>query len=114
VDVFAISTDVDRIYLDYKKPSQRALEFVTTSDLETHYRAGHFPPGNMGPKVESVLRFLRGGGREAIVTCYDLLHDAVTAHAGTHIVHHPQSRRDDSLAAEDGVREIRTKERATT
>jgi carbamate kinase len=86
VDLFAISTDVDRVYLDYKKPTQRALEFVTAADIEAHYRAGHFPPGNMGPKVESVLRFLKGGGREAIITSYEHLHAAVTANAGTHIV----------------------------
>ena len=42
--------------------------------------------GNMGPKVESILRFLRGGGREAIVTCYEQLHAAVTSRAGTHIL----------------------------
>ena len=86
VDAFVISTDVDRIYLDYKKPAQCPLDLVTASSLEQHYRAGHFPPGNMGPKVESVLRFLRGGGQEAIVTCYEQLHAAVTGHAGTHVV----------------------------
>ena len=86
VDLFVISTDVDRIYLDYKKPAQRPLDLVTTSGLQAHYDAGHFPPGNMGPKVESVLRFLRGGGHEAIVTCYEQLHAAVIAHAGTHVV----------------------------
>ncbi len=100
VDLFVISTDVDRIYLDYKKPAQRPLELVTASSLEQHYRAGHFPPGNMGPKVESVLRFLRDGGREAIVTCYEQLHAAVTGNAGTHIVRDSESdesRRDDSV-----------------
>jgi carbamate kinase len=86
VDLFVISTDVDRIYLDYKKPAQRALDLITASGLEAHYRAGHFPPGNMGPKVESVLRFLGGGGSEAIVTCYEHLHAAVNAHAGTHVI----------------------------
>lgn len=113
VDLFVISTDVDRIYLDYKKPTQRPLDLVTASGLEEHYRSGHFPPGNMGPKVESVLRFLRGGGHEAIVTCYEQLHAAVTAHAGTHIVGDiecepklrapDKSRRDESLVAQDEV-----------
>jgi carbamate kinase len=86
VDLFAISTDVDRVYLDYKQPTQRPLDYVTAADLDAHYRAGHFPPGNMGPKIESVLRFLRDGGREAIITCYDQLHAAISGHAGTHVV----------------------------
>ena len=86
VDVFAISTDTDYVYLDYKKPEQRPLTRVTALDLEKHYAAGHFPPGNMGPKVESVLRFLRAGGKEAVITSYEHLQDAVNGGAGTHIV----------------------------
>lgn len=86
VDVFAISTDTDYVYLDYKKPTQRPITVTTADDLEVHYRAGHFPPGNMGPKVESVLRFLRGGGREAVITSYEHLCDAVAGRAGTRIV----------------------------
>ena len=86
VDLFVISTDVDRVYLDYKKPTQRPLDYVTAADLEAHYRAGHFPPGNMGPKIESALRFLREGGREVIITRYEQLPEAVTGRAGTHIV----------------------------
>lgn len=86
VDLLLISTDADFVYLDYKKPSQRTIEYATVHEMETHYRAGHFPPGNMGPKVESALRFLRGGGREAIITSYEYLCAAVAGSAGTHIV----------------------------
>ncbi|MGH9523795.1 MAG: carbamate kinase [Terriglobales bacterium] len=86
VDLFVISTDVDRVYLDYKKPAQRPLDYVSAADLEQHYRAGHFPPGNMGPKIESALRFLRGGGHEVIITCYEQLDAAVRGRAGTHVV----------------------------
>ena len=34
-------------------------------------RKGHFPAGNMGPKVESVLSFLRHGGKQAVITSFD-------------------------------------------
>ena len=86
VDLFAITTDTDYVYLNYRKPGQIPLTHVTVSQLEEHSRAGHFPPGNMAPKVESVLRFLRAGGREAVITSYQLLCDAVIGRAGTHIV----------------------------
>ncbi len=59
---------------------------MTASQLDEHLRAGHFPPGNMGPKVESVLRFLHGGGSEAVITSYERLCEAVQGRAGTHIV----------------------------
>jgi carbamate kinase len=85
VDTFAISTDVDFVYLDYKKPGQRRLENVTASELEAYYRAGHFPAGNMGPKVESALRFLKSGGKEVVITSYEHLIEAVAGRMGTRI-----------------------------
>lgn len=86
VDIFAISTDTDYVYLDYKKPTQRPLQRATAAEVEAHFRAGQFPPGNMGPKIESALRFLRRGGREVIITSYEHLGDAVSGQLGTHIV----------------------------
>jgi carbamate kinase len=86
VELFVISTDTDYIYLDYKKAGQRPLSRVSAGQLERYAQAGHFPAGNMGPKVESVLRFLRNGGKEAIVTSSENLWQAIAGSAGTHIV----------------------------
>ena len=85
VDVFAISTDTDYVYLDYKKPTQRPLLHLTGAELKQHYAAGHFPPGNMGPKVESVVRFLESGGKQAVITSYEHLCEAIDGNAGTSI-----------------------------
>jgi len=84
-ELFVISTDTDCVYLDYKKPTQRPLGRVSAAELEEYARAGHFPPGNMGPKIESVLRFLRSGGKEAIITSCENLCPAVAGSAGTHM-----------------------------
>jgi carbamate kinase len=88
-DFFIISTDADRVYVNYRKPDQRPLLRVTAAEVEGHSREGQFPPGNMGPKIESALRFLRDGGREVIITSYERLLDAVRGDAGTHIVGTP-------------------------
>jgi len=101
VDIFAISTDTDYVYLDYKKPTQRPLLRVTAAELEQHYKAGHFPPGNMGPKVESVLRFLRSGGKEAVITSYEHLCAALADRAGTHIVPDSQPGEPQAILAEE-------------
>ncbi len=90
VDLFAISTDTDYVYLNYKKPDQTPLTYVTASQLEEYHAAGHFPPGNMGPKVESVLQFLHRGGREAVITSFEHLCEAVAGSAGTRIVCDPE------------------------
>jgi len=94
VDLFAICTDTDCVCLNYKTPKQTQLHEVTVSELAAHHRAGHFPDGSMGPKVESVLKFLRSGGKEAIVTSFELLPDAVQGRSGTRIIPDP-------LAVED-------------
>ncbi|MGB8013452.1 MAG: carbamate kinase [Terriglobales bacterium] len=85
VDLFVISTDTDYVYLNYKKPTQSALRQVGAAELDEYTRAGQFPPGNMGPKIESVLRFLRQGGKEAIITSCENLCQAVAGSAGTHV-----------------------------
>ncbi len=85
VDLFVISTDTDYVYLDYKKPTQRALRRAGEAELEQYAMAGHFPPGNMGPKIESVLRFLSHGGKEAIVTSCENLCQSVVGSGGTHM-----------------------------
>jgi carbamate kinase len=96
VDLFVISTDTDYVYLDYKRPGQRPLRRVSASDLAIHLRAGQFPPGNMGPKIESVLRFLRAGGRQAVITSCENLRTAVAGSAGTQIF--PDTAREEILA----------------
>jgi len=85
LSIFAISTDVDFVYLDYKKPTQRQLRNITASELFAHYQAGHFPLGNMGPKVESALRFLQAGGKQVVITSYEHLSEAIAGRMGTHI-----------------------------
>jgi len=86
MDLFVISTDTDYVYLDYKKPIQKPLHNVSPSELQEFANAGHFPPGNMGPKVESVLRFIKQGGQQAIITSDVNLYAAVTGSAGTRIL----------------------------
>jgi carbamate kinase len=85
VDLFVISTDTDFVYLDFKKPTQRALRQVGADELQQYLQALHFPPGNMGPKIESVLSFLELGGKEAVITSCDHLREAMGGAAGTHV-----------------------------
>lgn len=85
VGLFVISTDTDYVYLDYKKATQRALTSISATELQQHLIEGQFPAGNMGPKIESALRFLRAGGKEAIITSAENLSKAVRGDAGTHI-----------------------------
>jgi carbamate kinase len=86
VDRLIVSTDTDRVYLNYRKPGQQPLDRVSAAELRRYRDEGQFPPGNMGPKIDAALRFLAAGGREAVITCYGQLADAVHGRAGTHIL----------------------------
>lgn len=85
-DLLVISTDAERVCLNYKRPDQRPLKRVTAAELARYHAEGHFAPGNMGPKVESALRFLEHGGKEVIITSHERLFEAVRGVEGTHIV----------------------------
>lgn len=84
-DVFIISTDAEYVYLNYKKPNQVNLSNVSLSQIAEYYNDGHFPKGNMGPKIEAAMSFLQNGGKEVIITSPENLVDAVQGKKGTHI-----------------------------
>jgi len=85
-DIFVILTAVPQVYLDFNGPNQRALGAVTLREIEGLKADGHFPAGSMGPKVDAVVAFLRGGGDRALVTDADSLVEALDGQAGTHFV----------------------------
>ena len=79
-------TGVDRVALDFGKPTQRPVDCLTASEAQRHLDEGQFPAGSMGPKIAAALHYLSGGGREAIITSLDRCHDALLGRAGTRIV----------------------------
>jgi carbamate kinase len=81
----AILTEVDRVYLDYGRPTQRPLDAVDVAALKHFAAEGHFPPGSMGPKIEAVIGFVERGGARAIITSPERLDDALAGNAGTHV-----------------------------
>ena len=85
-DLLVMLTGVERVALDFGTRWQRDMSRLTVSDGRQLLCAGEFPPGSMGPKVESGVQFVADGGRAAIVTCAEQLHDAVDGTAGTRIV----------------------------
>ena len=84
-DKFVILTDIDGVYINFGKPNQRKLTKVKVDELKRYLREGHFAAGSMKPKVEAVIRFIEGGGKEAIIAELSQLLDAVEGDAGTHV-----------------------------
>ncbi|MCI5775654.1 MAG: carbamate kinase [Aerococcus sp.] len=73
-DRLIILTGVDNVYLNYGKPDEQKLEEVTVPELEQYLAAGHFAPGSMKPKIEAVLKFVKGHDeRSAVITSLENL-----------------------------------------
>jgi carbamate kinase len=87
-DAFIILTDVDYVYIDYGKPSQRALETLTSSEARRLLEQGQFPPGSMGPKIQAAIEFVEERGPNAYAAIGSLDHalDVVEGRKGTRIV----------------------------
>jgi carbamate kinase len=85
-ELFVVLTAVPQVYADFGKPGQRALGAVTLEEIEQLQREGHFPPGSMGPKIEAVVRYLKQGGKRALITDPASLPHALEGRAGTHFV----------------------------
>ena len=67
-DEFYILTDVPKVYLNFRKPNEVALDRVTVAEAEQYIAEGHFSEGSMLPKVRAALSFVKNGGRECIIT----------------------------------------------
>jgi carbamate kinase len=85
-DLFIISTDVPQVYVDFRKPTQRAISTATICEMERFVAEKQFAAGSMGPKVESAIRFVRKGGKEAIITSFEHLLEAIEGTNGTHVI----------------------------
>jgi len=78
-----ITTGVDKVSLDFGKPTQRALDTMTVAEAKRYIAEGHFKPGSMLPKVQAIVEFLEGGGEQAFITDPVHLASALAGRAGT-------------------------------
>ncbi len=83
VEVLLILTDVNKVSLNFGKPRERNLGRLTIEECENYLSEGQFPKGSMGPKVEAAVRFIKSGGKKAIITSLDYALDALEERNGT-------------------------------
>jgi carbamate kinase len=79
-------TAVERVAIDFRKPTERLVDRMTAAEAKRHYDDGQFPPGSMGPKILAALKFIERGGPRALITSLERLGDALAGKAGTEIV----------------------------
>ena len=86
VETLLILTDVEKVFIDYGKPDQRALDRMTVQECKKYLAEGQFPEGSMGPKIESAVSFLSGSpGRRVVIASLEMAEEALKGTAGTTI-----------------------------
>lgn len=82
-EAFYILTDIPKVYINFRKPNQEALNTITVTEAKKYYNEGHFTAGSMGPKVLAAINFIQNGGRETVITESSKLDDS---ESGTKII----------------------------
>ena len=66
-DEFYILTDVPKVYVNFRKPDEKALDTITVAEAERYIEEKQFSEGSMLPKVKAALYFV-SNGKECVIT----------------------------------------------
>lgn len=80
-DMLVIATDVSAVFVDWGKPTQKAISSAAPEELE---KMG-FASGSMGPKVQAAINFAKATGKEAVIGSLGDIVDIVKGKAGTRV-----------------------------
>jgi carbamate kinase len=85
-ELLMIPTGVERVAIRYGQPGERWLDTITAAQAEAYAAEGHFGAGSMGPKIEALLKFVKGrpGGR-GVITNPQSIERALRGETGTWI-----------------------------
>jgi carbamate kinase len=80
-DLFVMLTDADAVYVDWGKPTQKAIRRASPATLAQM----KFAAGSMGPKVEAACKFAAATGKRAAIGALADLGRIIAGEAGTTI-----------------------------
>lgn len=81
-DCLIIATDVDGVYEDWGKPTQRLIERIRPGDIDPT----GFPAGSMGPKLGAALDFVSRTGKTAVIGSLENIDAMLEGKAGTRVM----------------------------
>ena len=85
-ELFLISTAVEQVYLNFRRPDQRTINEMSVSEAKRYLAEGHFAKGSMEPKVRAIVQYLEAGGKLAIITDPEHITAALRGETGTRVV----------------------------
>ena len=67
-DALYILTDVPKVYVNFRRPEEKALDTLTVADARRYLAEGQFAEGSMAPKVRAGILFVKNGGAQCVIT----------------------------------------------
>jgi carbamate kinase len=84
-ELLLILTNVDAVYADWGKPSQRKLSRLKIDEARSLDEQTAFGEGSMAPKVRAAADYVSATGGRAVIAALEQGMDAVSGRAGTTI-----------------------------
>jgi carbamate kinase len=86
-DLFLISTAVEKVAINFGKANEKWLDRLTLAEAKQYLSEGvHFAKGSMAPKIQAIIWYLEGGGKQALITNPENIGRALRGETGTWIV----------------------------
>lgn len=67
-DEFYILTDVPKVYINFRKSDEKALDVMTVAEAKKYLKKGQFTEGSMAPKIRAAINFVENSGKKCIIT----------------------------------------------
>ena len=83
-DLFLISTEVEKVAINFNKPDVQWLDSLSVQEARNHLAEGQFGKGSMEPKVNAILNYLECGGKKALITNPESMLRALRGETGIH------------------------------
>lgn len=85
-EALVLPTGVEKVALDFNKPTQRKLDRMTLAEAKRYAAEDQFDKGSMGPKIAALIDFVEGGGKLGLITNPPNLPRALRGETGTRVV----------------------------
>lgn len=83
-DYLIILTAVEKVAVNFGKPTQKWLDHMTMAEARQYADEGQFAPGSMLPKVQAAMDFASSGkGRTSLITLLQKAKDGIEGKTGT-------------------------------
>lgn len=81
--ILVISTGVEKVAINFGKPDQKDVDFLSIDDCKKYLDENQFPKGSMGPKIKAAVSFIEQGGEKVYITAPNKIAEALDGKTGT-------------------------------